>query len=285
MEVISFMTDHPAPDAKLLSLDGVRYELRYINRYIRLDEPEIDESHIHSSYEIYINVSGYVSFLVDNKLYPIRSGDAVMTRPGEMHLCVYHQACIHEHYCLWIDVPESSALLSSMHQPGFCSLCSYNPETRRQILDLLYRLNNLSQQDGHELGKTVCFLQLLSLFGNQNEPDLINRDMMPGELQQILNYLNEHFREIQHVRDMCDLFFISPSSINRLFRKYIHLSPRAFLESKKLACAQQLLTRELTVSQVCLQCGFDDCSHFIAVYKKKFGETPYQYKMNHKNKQ
>ncbi|MEA4888367.1 MAG: helix-turn-helix domain-containing protein [Clostridiaceae bacterium] len=278
------MANHPLPETALLSLDGVRYEIRHINSFIHLDEPDIDESHIHNSYELYINVSGDVSFLVENRLYPIRSGDAVMTRPGEMHLCVYHNACIHEHFCLWIDMPEGSTLLSFLHKPGFNNLYSPDNGTRQQMLDLLYRLNKLSQQNGRELGRTVCFLQLLSLFNNQTEPESKSRDTMPDELQQMLNYLNEHFREIQHVREMCDLFFISQSSINRLFRKYIHLSPREFLESKKLACAQQLLASDRTVTQVCQQCGFVDCSHFIAVYKKKFGETPYQYKMSHKNK-
>lgn len=276
------MAYHPLPNTTLLSLEGVRFEIRHANGFVRLDDPNIDESHIHNSYEIYVNVSGNISFLVENRLYSIRSGDAVITRPGEMHLCIYRSACIHEHFCLWIDVPEDSSLLSFLNKPGFCNLCSPDDETRQQMLDLLYRLDKLSRQNNRELGQTACFLQLLSLFDNPMEPERDNRGTMPGELQRMLDYINEHYREIQHVREICDLFYISPSTINRLFRKYIHLSPREFLESKKLACAQQLLSRDLTVSQVCLQCGFSDCSHFIAVFKKKFGETPYKYKTSRK---
>jgi 23S rRNA (guanosine2251-2'-O)-methyltransferase len=134
--------------------------------------------------------------------------------------------------------------------------------------ELMYQLDKLDQQNNWELGRTARFLQLLSLFDNRRESDIKSRDTMPGELQQMLDYINDHFREIQHIREIYNLFYISPSNINRLFRKYIHLSPREFLEAKKLACAQQLLMSGLTVTQVCLQCGFSDCSHFISIFKK-----------------
>lgn len=272
------MAYHPLPYTALLPLDGVRFEIRHANCFVGLDDPEIDEAHIHNSYEIYVNVSGDVSFLVENRLYPIRSGDAVITRPGEMHLCVYQSACIHEHFCLWVEEPEDQSLLSFFDGARFCNLYAPIGETRQQMLDLLYRLDQLSRCDARKLEMTACFLQLLALFDNRPETEAGNPGMMPGELQQILDYINAHFREIQHVGELYDRFFVSPSTMNRLFRKYIHLSPREFLESRKLSCAQRLLTRDLTVTEVCLQCGFADCSHFISIFKKKFGETPYRYK-------
>ncbi|MEI6579358.1 MAG: AraC family transcriptional regulator [Eubacteriales bacterium] len=276
------MAYRSSPVTELLSLEDVRFNIRHVDRFIRLDDSDIDESHIHNCYEIYVNVSGDISFLVENKLYPVQSGDSVVTRPGEMHLCVYHSACVHEHFCLWIEVPEGSSLFSFINQPEFCNLYAPDSRARQEMLDLLYRLDELRWQNNQELERTARFLQLLSLLGKRPEIGPKSQVNMPGELQNILDYINEHFREIQHIKEIYDLFFISPSTINRWFQKYIHLSPHEFLESKKLACAQQLLTRNLTVTQVCLQCGFTDSSRFIAVFKKKFGETPYRYKLNNK---
>ena len=48
------------------------------------------DSHIHNECEIYINLSGDVSFVVENKVYPIVPGSIIITRPGEYHHCVYH---------------------------------------------------------------------------------------------------------------------------------------------------------------------------------------------------
>ena len=44
-----------------------------------------NESHIHKECEIYINLSGDVSFEVENHIYPISRGSVIITRPYEYH--------------------------------------------------------------------------------------------------------------------------------------------------------------------------------------------------------
>jgi AraC-like DNA-binding protein len=56
------------------------------------------------------------------------------------------------------------------------------------------------------------------------------------------------------------------------------MSPHTFLEEKKLAYAKQLLMGGASVTDACFGAGFSDNSHFISVFKRKFGETPYKYK-------
>ena len=72
--------------------------------------------------------------------------------------------------------------------------------------------------------------------------------------------------------------FISAATLNRRFRKYVRLSPKKFLESKKLSYAAKLLSDGASVTDACLASGFSDCSHFIALFKKQFGKTPFKYK-------
>ncbi len=57
-------------------------------------------SHIHDQCEIYINVAGDVSFMVEDRIYPISPGDVIVTRPFEYHQCIYHSIMPHEHF--WI---------------------------------------------------------------------------------------------------------------------------------------------------------------------------------------
>ena len=73
------------------------------------DNPE--KPHIHDCYEIYVNVSGDVAFLVNNLLYPVRQGDVIVTRPGELHICVYQSPELHERFCFWINCAQDSPLL------------------------------------------------------------------------------------------------------------------------------------------------------------------------------
>ena len=69
---------------------------------ISVDSPFNDEhSHIHGECEIYLNLSGDVSFEVENRLYPIKRGSVIITRPYEHHHCIYHSDLPHGHYYSW----------------------------------------------------------------------------------------------------------------------------------------------------------------------------------------
>ena len=46
-------------------------------------------AHIHDLCEIYVNLSGNVSFVVERNLYKILPGDIIITKPYEYHHCVY----------------------------------------------------------------------------------------------------------------------------------------------------------------------------------------------------
>lgn len=56
--------------------------------------------HIHEECEIYINISGNVSFEVENRLYPLTPESVIITRPYEYHHCIYHNNDLHKHF--WI---------------------------------------------------------------------------------------------------------------------------------------------------------------------------------------
>ena len=40
-----------------------------------------DDAHIHDYCEVYFNVSGNVSFAVENKVYPVNTGDIIISKP------------------------------------------------------------------------------------------------------------------------------------------------------------------------------------------------------------
>ena len=49
---------------------------------------EID-AHTHEKCEIYINLTGDISFMVEGNVYPVKRGCAIITKPGEWHHCIY----------------------------------------------------------------------------------------------------------------------------------------------------------------------------------------------------
>lgn len=67
-------------------------------------------AHIHDLCEIYVNLTGNVSFIVENNIYAIQAGDIVITRPYEYHHCLYNSD--HLHYWFLFSPHENSELFN-----------------------------------------------------------------------------------------------------------------------------------------------------------------------------
>ena len=63
--------------------------------------------HTHSEFELYINLSGDVSFLVENNLYDLKHGDVIIARPGEYHHCVYRSDAPHKLFWILFDCQKT----------------------------------------------------------------------------------------------------------------------------------------------------------------------------------
>ena len=254
-------------------------QIQYHLSYQKLAQSHgAEKPHIHDSYEIYVNVSGDVAFLVNNRLYPVRKGDVIVSRPGDVHICVYRSEAPHECYCFWLNCPEDSPLLTFTKRTDFSNFIHYSDDTRRELLRLLQRLKDA--EDAHrEPARTAYVFRLLALF-NEGEQTEQERTMLPKSIQQVLDYINCNFTQLHCVDDIVKATHISNSTLNRWFRTYLQLSPHKYMEALKLSYAQKLLLEGRSVTDVCNLSGFTDCSRFIAIFKGKFGQTPLQYQKN-----
>ena len=254
----------------------ISYRIRYRNEFTEIDDPRHDESHIHSCYEIYFNLAGDVSFWANNRLYPMKSGDLIVTRPGDVHLCVYNSATVNEHFCFWFDYGARSPLgayFDELFDTNHYSL----GEKKEKLAAMLRELKVMDEKGENEFLRTARLYEIFVFLREnckiQNEA---LPETMPPEMQRIVDDLDKNFAELSHISDILKKYYISQATLNRWFRKYLRVSPREFLEAKKLAYAKKLLSEGHSVTETCMLAGFSDCSHFISVFKKKFGQTPHK---------
>jgi oxalate decarboxylase/phosphoglucose isomerase-like protein (cupin superfamily) len=93
---------------------------------------EID-LHTHSEFEFYINLSGDVSFLVKDRIYPVSRGDVVMVRPGELHHCFYHSDKPHKFFWILFDCKKNKNLLDALKDENENCLFSPKGELRGEL--------------------------------------------------------------------------------------------------------------------------------------------------------
>jgi len=262
----------------LLENNGNIYtEINYDKRFTRVDDITRDEEHIHDFYEIYINLSGDVSFLVEDNLYSISRGDIIVTAPNEIHRCIYHSNCMHEHFCIWIrELPFATDKLRA--EFGKNKLLVLPDDDKDKVIRACFDFHKArSATEPLSFGAIKSFFEILDIICAKRE-DMTEAQSLPSSFSDIVEYISAHYTEPScTVTLICDNFYISKSTLCRRFRRYFQTTPSDYIEAKRFSEAKKLLSAGQSVQNACLNSGFSDCSYFIMRFRKKFGVTPYKY--------
>lgn len=99
---------------------------------------------------------------------------------------------------------------------------------------------------------------------------------------QLREFMNLHYKENLSIEQYAFLIGLSLSTFKRRFKKEFDTTPGAWIKEKQLQEAKFLLrTKRQNVSQICFEVGFENLSHFIQAFKKKYGITPKQFQIEH----
>lgn len=274
------MIYQPILKKPIILSDDIEYKLRFFSLFLDPEDERIEGSHLHDCYEIYVNISGDVKFLINSHVYSVNHGDIVLTRPNDVHVCILNSPSLHEHFCLYFKCSEDSPLLSFFNSNNFVPLLSFDKNDKNKLIDIFHAMKDADESDA-SLDFSLCFLSLFKILNetrSHETTDTTSHVKLPDELQEILDYINNNFTDIKYIDNIVESNYVSTTTLNRWFKKYIHLTPREYLEMKKLSYAKILLDKGKSVTDACMESGFSDCSHFISVFKKRFGKTPNKYK-------
>ncbi len=242
--------------------------------------------HIHDTCEIYVNLTGNVSFMVEKNIYPIQHGDIIITRPYEYHHCILNDNSDHFHYWLLFSSNENPTLFNAFYNRarGVNNLIRLPEKLKNRFLELCEQTLLMPKTKKIEI--MANFFEMLSYIEagtvENNIPNINNT--LPEDINEILTYINKNYSTIKTINDVADKFHISIATLERRFKTYLYISPKKYLTNKKLSYACRLLRQNYSATNACFESGFTDFSHFIAVFKKFFGTTPLKYKKEHFSK-
>lgn len=75
--------------------------------------------------------------------------------------------------------------------------------------------------------------------------------------------------------EIADAVGLSTRQLERLFAKYLGTSPKKYYLGLRLEKARNLLTQtEMSLTEICVACGFKAPSHFSKTYRKAYGVAP-----------
>lgn len=234
------------------------------------------DSHCHDCCEIYVNLTGDVSFMVEDTLYP------GVARRRDRHKAVgapplrVSQRPAHKHYWLLFSA-ENEALYPHFfgREPGRQNLISLPPDQKEELIALCQSLLENKEDD---LGRYADFFAMQRLLAKGVPHSPARTDALPKELAAMLEYASgAAFSELS-TANLAESGHVSVSTAERLFREYTGMTPLKYITEKRFDKARTLLKNGKNVTEAALESGFCDSSYFILQFRKRYGITPNKFR-------
>jgi YesN/AraC family two-component response regulator len=246
--------------------------------------------HFHPEYEIVCVLRGSGSRHVGNNFSRYEDGDLVFLGPNLPHAGFGLNAHgLHEEIVIQIKEevftqsiisrPEMSVIRDFLEKVKF-GVC-FHGNTKELITRRLKRLLKLPQFE-----KFIELISVLQLMATSKEYELLNPETKISSaitknnirLQNIFNYVENHFAEEMDIRKVALVANLSVPSFCNYFRKIMNTTFTEFLNQYRIQRACSLLHQEKTIYETCYECGFNNVAYFNKVFKVITKKTPSEFK-------
>lgn len=201
-------------------------------------------------------VSGTGEFEIDGRHLSVNPGD-VMFIPADMPYRV--------------EYSESESLvvhLKSCNYEESESFCVENPAAIALMFGRLLE----TWRDGQSVNRAKSIIyNILEKIQADKQTAASN-----AEMQTCMRYIEAHaFDPALKIEDVCNAGFLSRSSLQRVFRESMGMSPKQYLIKLRMDRALSLLiANQGSVKEIATACGFPDEKYFSRAFKKTYGYPP-----------
>lgn len=238
--------------------------------------------HMHDCYAFGVVEGGVQAFYYRHANHIATGGDIVTCVPGEVHT---GHAPTDKGWTYRMFYPDVELLRFAASEvagkqvdvPFIQDTIINDPPLAAMLLRLHKSLEDESTSLLERQSRLLmAFAQLVVRHGDDAQP-LPEVGKEDDPIQEVRNYLDDHFRENISLEQLSSIANLSPFYLVRVFSKQVGLPPYAYLTQKRIMTARKLLRFGLSIADVALETGFTDQSHFHRHFKRVMGITPGMY--------
>lgn len=245
--------------------------------------------HWHLEYEIIRILDGHFQLTADGLQVDAQKGDLLIIPGGALHGGVAED-CVYECVVFNMNLLLSNNKICNKfiqqllrHELRLNLKLPDNHADLNKAADDLFRYMH-DKNLGYELlaqGSLFALLGFIFLAGAYQvckPPNSVSAHQI-NRLKDVLNYIEEHYSESVSLEEMARTAGLSSRYFCRFFRKITQCTPTEYLNYYRIESAcEQLADAGASITEVALNCGFNDISYFIKAFHRAKGVTPKQYK-------
>lgn len=228
--------------------------------------------HYHDCLEIGLCTEGMGTEMIGNQVYPF-SSNCISVIPA---YCIHDSQIpmkIYEKGSVWkfIFVSPEAFGISVRDFGGFLT-------DNAQLVSLFHLMYQELSQKPYNYKEAfrsllTCFLLHVDRF---IPPEDYNKSLpLPPELNSIMQYIHSSYHESISVSILAQKYHMSVSSLSRLFKRYLNVSPLTYIQEIRLATAVNLVRNtNLSVLDISVAVGYDSLSSFNRAFRNKYHMSP-----------
>ncbi|MGL5646364.1 MAG: AraC family transcriptional regulator [Clostridium sp.] len=264
--------------------------------YITKEHPRYNMNlHWHTHYELIRILEGEFSLTLNDEIFLAKQDDIVFLHDGVIHGGT-PKNCIYE--CIVFDInlllknnPVSTKLLQDFikqNKQVYTLISGYNSTLDLFLINLFESIK--TKNEGYELLVHGLLYSILGLILQNKlysiaDTNLHRSTESLNQLKKALTLLENHYYEPLTLEDLSKSAGMTPKYFCKFFHKMTNKTPIEYLNYYRIQMAcEMLLTSSLSITDISLDCGFNDTSYFIKTFKKFKKLTPKKYALFHSSK-
>lgn len=234
--------------------------------------------HWHPEAELLILRRGTMTLTLEDRTMELREGQFALIPSGEVHSGVPEKAW---YECVVFDGRGLTDILQGSTKERVNQILS-TPLLVGGTEELSALTNALSQRKtGYQTAALSALFALLTKLVQTVPaaplPQRRKSRLIPFE--KAVLYLREHYGEPITLQDISSAAGLSEKYFGEYFKNITGLPPIRYLnEYRAERAAEQLKRTEKPVTEIALECGFNDLSYFIKTFRKHYGISPGNYR-------
>ncbi|AUS97590.1 hypothetical protein CDQ84_08460 [Clostridium thermosuccinogenes] len=238
-------------------------------------------SHAHDGYEFIISNSYMPHLGVDSKSFCCSKNEILAINPGQQHgpLDRIDNAYFHGAMVSRKLMEETAYSIYGKSNVQFKNEVSAASSLLRNLMGMFVSEAKMPQAGTSiiltSLSCHIAALLLRELKSNMPCTEKLINSIEARRIKGVIDYMNESYNIDCSIEDLSSVAGLSSYHFIRVFKNNTGKTPYEYLIDLRIEKAKQLLAdKNYTVTDVCLECGFNNPSHFTRLFKNKTGITP-----------
>lgn len=252
--------------------------------------------HFHTEYEIIYVKESTGTRIVGNNISKYEAGDILLIGSNLPHFMksddIYHSDETHLRVKGTIIQFEQEFMFYAInHYPHFIKIKNLFQESQRGVYfaggscpKLQILLETIPLEKG--INQLLLFLEILKEMSEIESRQTISTSDFVDEIiyetariDKILTYLNKNYRRNVSLEEIASFAAMNTTAFCRYFKSKTGKSFKNYILDMRIGYAcKLLLMKDISISQLSIECGFETISHFNKTFKKNTGYVPSQYR-------